>query len=117
VRHGLEAFASRRLEPHNVGALRSWKLPKDGVPGGFLKTRLDGPGLEGREPLGEVRLDTESQSRELARRCVKRVLSKEVREPDDILARFEEARAERLEHDLARRVEPAAGQVLEPAFG
>jgi hypothetical protein len=48
---------------------------------------------------------------------MERVFQKKSDDPGSILPGFEEAPAERLEHDLAARVEPAAGEVLDRPLG
>ncbi len=54
VRDGLDAPSRRRLEPGQIDALRARELAQERVACCFLEPCLDGPRLQGRQPVREM---------------------------------------------------------------
>ena len=110
---GLGDTADRRLEPGHVHALGSGQLARQGRARGFLDAGLDRPRIQRGEPIGEGRGNSQDQAGKMARLRPKRVLSEKSGDTGGVLSCFGVAGAERLEHNVPGRVDPAAGKLAE----
>src|SRR5260370_34058789 len=110
MRDGLEATAGGRLETGQVDALGPRKLPQDCIACRFFQPPLHGTRLQAGEPVGQLRVDAQRHPGEVAVLGMERVFTEERNDSGDVLASFEEAPAERLDHYIAARVEAEAGR-------
>jgi hypothetical protein len=75
MRHGPRATADRRLESHEVHALRARHLAGERRTRGLLDAGLDRAGIERRETVGQRWLDAQDQAREVPGLGPERILS------------------------------------------